>query len=185
MSGCSDATVSAVAVLAIITGPIAAGKNTVAERLSQRLTKDGRRVVVVDVDDVAAMVATPGAAAAGLWFAAHEAHGALVGEWMRSTVDVVIAVGPIYTDEEQTALTRTLPDNTGVRWVVIDAPVSVTFARAQADSNRGLSRDTEFHYSAHRSFRDVLPAIPAELTFDSSTSSADEIAAAIAGAIWQ
>lgn len=169
--------------LLMLTGPIAAGKNTVAEHLAQRLTTGGRTVVVADVDDVAAMVGAPGAAAAGLWFAAHEAHGALVGQWMRSAVDVVIAVGPVYTEEEQRALTRTLPDAVSVRWVVIDAPVSVTLARAQADPSRGLSRDPDFHHAAHRRFRDLLPAIPAELTFNSSVSSADDIAAAIVGKI--
>jgi adenylylsulfate kinase-like enzyme len=119
--------------LVILTGPIAAGKNTVAGKLAERLTGRGKTVVVADVDDIAAMVATPGAAQAGLWFAAHEAHGALVGQWMRSSVEYVVAVGPIYTAEEQAALTRTLPDEAAVLWVVIDATVAVTFARAQAD----------------------------------------------------
>ena len=67
--------------LVILTGPIAAGKNTVADGLTRLLTGRGRSVVVADVDDVAAMVGPPGAGAAGLWFAAHEAHGALVGQW--------------------------------------------------------------------------------------------------------
>jgi hypothetical protein len=102
---------------------------------------------------------------------------------MRSAVDVVISVGPIYSDDEQTAFTRTLPDAAAVRWVVIDAPVSVTLARAQADPNRGLSRDPGFHRSAHRRFRDLLPAIPAEMTFDSSVLSADEIATVIANEV--
>ncbi|MFY1695126.1 MULTISPECIES: adenylyl-sulfate kinase [unclassified Solwaraspora] len=62
--------------LVILTGPIAAGKNTVAELLADLLTDAGRTVVVVDVDEVAAMVRRPGAGAGGLWFAAHEAHGA-------------------------------------------------------------------------------------------------------------
>jgi thymidylate kinase len=169
--------------LVMLTGPIAAGKNTVAEQLARRLTDRGYTVVVADVDDVANMVGTPGAAAAGLRFAAHEAHGALIGQWMRSTVDVVIAVGPIYSDSEQTAFTRTLPDTAAVRWVVIDSPVSVTLARARANPNRGLSRDPEFHHAAERRFRELFPAIPAELTFDSSVLSVDEIAAAIAGTV--
>jgi shikimate kinase len=169
--------------LVMLTGPIAAGKNTVAEHLARQFTGSGRTVVVADVDDVAYMVGTPGAAAAGLWFAAHEAHGALVGQWMRSAVDVVIAVGPIYVDEEQTASTRTLPDPATVRWVVIDAPVSVTLARAQANPNRGPSRDPELHHAAHRRFRERLPSVPAEMTFDSSVLGADEIATAISGTV--
>ena len=165
--------------LVILTGPIAAGKNTVADELARRLTGRGRTVVVADVDDVAAMVAAPGAAAAGLWFAAHEAHGALVGQWMRSTVDYVVVVGPVYSTEEQAALTRTLPDGASMLWIVIDATEAVTLARAQADPGRELSRDPEFHHAAHRRFRELLPAIPADRAFDSEELSAVQIAAAI------
>lgn len=133
-------------------------------------------MVVADVDDVAAMVATPGAAKAGLWFAAHEAHGALVGQWMRSSVEYVVVVGPIYTAEEQAALARALPDDAAVLWFVIDATVSVTFARARADPERGLSRDPEFHHAAHRRFREFLPAIPADRASDSEEMDAEQIA---------
>jgi adenylylsulfate kinase-like enzyme len=41
--------------LVVLTGPIAAGKNTVADRLTHLLTGHGHRIVVADVDDVAAM----------------------------------------------------------------------------------------------------------------------------------
>jgi thymidylate kinase len=165
--------------LVIVTGPIAAGKNTVADRLAQRLTGRGHTVVVADVDDVAATVRGPGAAETGLWFAAHEAHGALVGQWMRSGVDYVVAVGPIYTAEEQSALTRALPGGAVPLWVVIDAAVSVTLARARADQRRGLSRDPAFHHRAHRRFRELLPRIPADLTLDSVRLDAEQIAAVI------
>jgi adenylylsulfate kinase-like enzyme len=165
--------------LVVLTGPIAAGKNTVAELLADLLTDAGRTVVVADVDEVAAMVRRPGAGAAGLWFAAHEAHGALVGQWMRSAVDVVIAVGPFHTADERAALTRMLPDGAAALWVVIDAPVSVTFARAQADPTRGLSRDPGFHQRAHQRFREHLPTIPADQVFDSHRLDAMRIATAI------
>ncbi|MFY1674413.1 hypothetical protein ACN27G_31440 [Plantactinospora sp. WMMB334] len=165
--------------LVILTGPIAAGKNTVADALCHRLTRCGRTVVVADVDDVAAMVGRPGAARVGLWFAAHEAHGALVGQWMRSDVEYVLAVGPFHTEEERGALTRTLPVDATVLWVVIDAPVSVTLARARADPARVLSRDPTFHRSRHRHFRKLLPTIPADVTFDSETLDAEQIANAI------
>ena len=61
--------------LVAITGPIASGKNTVAELLAKRCAGKGLTVVIADVDDVAAMVTGPGAPASGLWFAAHLAHG--------------------------------------------------------------------------------------------------------------
>ena len=99
---------------------------------------------------------------------------------MRSTVDYVVVVGPIYSTEEQAALTRTLPDDAVVLWVVIDAAVSVTLARAQADPRRGLSRDPEFHHAAHGRFRELLPLIRADRTFDSGELGAEQIATAIA-----
>ena len=99
---------------------------------------------------------------------------------MRSTVDYVVVVGPIYSTEEQAALTRTLPDDAVVLWIVIDAAVSVTLARAQADPRRGLSRDPEFHHAAHGRFRELLPLIPADRTFDSGELGAEQIATAIA-----
>jgi hypothetical protein len=166
--------------LVILTGPIAAGKNTVADRLTERLTGHGRTVAVADVDDIAAMVGPPGAGPAGMWPVAHEAHGALVGQWMRSSLDYVVVVGPFHTAEEQAALTGWLPDDAAMLWVVIDCPVSVTFARAQADPSRGLSREPGFHHRAHQRFRRLLPGIPADLTFDSEQWDADQIAAAIA-----
>jgi hypothetical protein len=166
--------------LVILTGPIAAGKNTVADGLTQRLTGRGHTVVVADVDEVAAMVGTPGAGAAGLWFAAHEAHGALVGQWLRSNVDYVVAVGPFWTAQERAALIRTRPDGVETLWVVIDAPVSVTLPRAQADPGRVVSRDPGFHHRAHERFRKLLPTIPAGPRFDSEELRAEQIAAAIA-----
>jgi hypothetical protein len=41
----------------------------------RRTASRGSTVVLVDLDDIAAMDGPPGAAAAGYWFAAHEAHG--------------------------------------------------------------------------------------------------------------
>jgi hypothetical protein len=98
-------------------------------------------------------------------------------------VDYVVAVGPIYTAEEQTALTRDLPDEAAVLWVVIDAAVTVTLARAQADPGRGLSREARFHHAAHRRFRQLLPAIPADVAFNSEELNAEQIATAIEATI--
>lgn len=167
------------AQLVTITGPIAAGKNTVAELLADRLTASGRSTVLVDLDDVAAMVTGPGAAAQGLWFASHRAHGALVAAWMRAAVDVVIAVGPIYPPEEQSALLEPLPEGSSVHWVLVEAPVSTTLARAEADPTRGLSREPEFHLAAHRRFRSLRAGIPTDQTFDSRRRSAESISSAI------
>jgi adenylylsulfate kinase-like enzyme len=163
----------------VITGPIAAGKNTAAEALAERIVERGRTVVVVDLDDVAAMVGPPGAAAAGLWFAAHQAHGALVGQWARTAVDLVVAVGPVFTTQEQAALTGFLPEDARLVWVLVEAPVEVTLARAQADLTRRLSREREFHLAAHARYRAHRSGIPYDLLVDSSATGVQEIAVAV------
>jgi len=165
--------------LVVLTGPIAAGKTVAAEALMRRAACRGLTVVLLDVDDVAAMVGPPGAAAAGLWFAVHEAHGALVGQWVRADVDLVVAVGPIYTVEERAALVAHLPDAVTPVYVVIDAPVSLTLARALADPGRELSRNPEFHLAAHARFRALLPSIPRDLLLDTSTANVENIARAV------
>ena len=122
------------------------------------------------------MVGSPGAAAAGLWFAAHQAHGALVGQWARSAVDLVVAVGPIHTVEERAALVAYLPETVFAEYVVIDAPVALTLVRALADPSRGMSCVPEFHYAAHARFRAFVPDMPRHLLL--VTSTADDEAAA-------
>ena len=77
--------------------------------------------MAADLDDMAAMVAGPGAAETGLWFAAHEAHGALVRQRLRSNADIVIAVGPVYTQADRDALFDPLPSDARVCRVLIEA----------------------------------------------------------------
>jgi hypothetical protein len=171
------------AALVTITGPIASGKNTVADLVADHCILDGFTVVIADLDDVAAMVAKPGAAASGLWSAANQAHGALVVQWVLSEVDIVISVGPIYSQAEQDALFGRLPVGTKPLRVLIDAPLEVTWQRVSADENRGLSRQRDFHATAHARFRNLMPNIPADLLFDSGNTSAGDIARAIYDAI--
>lgn len=163
-------------LLVAITGPIAAGKNTVADRLAELFTASGRTAVIADVDDVAAMVAGAGAYESGLWFAAHEAHGALVARWLQTAVDLVIAVGPFHTQEERDLIFTAIPADTQVLRVLIDAPIAVTWERVQGDPLRGRSRQRDIHLALHERFRSLVADIPTDLTFDSSTVSADDIA---------
>jgi hypothetical protein len=171
-----------VPVLKSIVGPIAAGKSTVAELVAERCVETGRTVVVADVDDVAFMLRPP-ARRAELWLAAHRAHGALVAQWMQSKVDVVVALGPIYDEDEQEALYGQLPVGETPCRVLIDAPLATTWQRVSADNSRGGSRQREYHESAHARYRSLLPGVPVDLTLDSSRSSAAQIADAISRAI--
>lgn len=169
--------------LVLITGPIASGKSTVAALLAARLTSEGSTVVLLDVDDVAGMVAHPGAGAAGLWSAAHLAHGALVGQWMRSEVDVVLAIGPIYTPAETAALLDPLPPGTRPLRVVLDATLAVALRRVTGDPSRGLSREPAFLASTHARFRAAQPDLAADAVFDSDALDAATIATSILEAV--
>ncbi len=124
-------------------------------------------------------MAAPGAAATGLWFAVHDAHGALVARWVASSVDVVVAVGPFHTQHERDLLVGHLPADVRHLRVLLDAPIAVTWQRAVADESRGVSRQWDFHESAHARFRSLLPDIPFHLAFDTSEDSTGAVAAAI------
>ena len=162
--------------LVVITGPIASGKSTTAAALAASATARGLTAVVVDIDDIAEMVAAPGAGAAGLWLAAHQAHGALVARWARTPVDLVVAVGPICSPAERAALLDQLPATSAGHWVVLDAPVDTTLVRAQSDPTRGLSRQAAFHHERHQRFRRLIADLPAAQTFDTTTTGPDAIA---------
>lgn len=154
--------------LVTIVGPIAAGKGTVATHLARLLDEQGSTAVLADVDDVADMIRGRGAAPAGLWPAAHAAHGALVAGWLATAVDVMIAVGNVYDEDERDALEVAVPAAGRVLRVVLDAPLWVTWARAKDDSTRGLSRERGFHERCHARFRSLLPQIPADLRLDAT-----------------
>ncbi len=166
----------ATADLVVITGPIASGKSTTAAALAAAAAASGLTAVVLDVDDVAAAVTAPGAGATGLWLSAHHAHGALVARWVRTPVDLVIAVGPICSTAERAALLDPLPPGTPVHWVLLDAPVVTTLARAQADPTRGISAEPGFHHDRHQRFQRLRADIPATQTLDTSATDADTIA---------
>jgi hypothetical protein len=169
--------------LVVITGPIASGKTTTAAAVAAAATARGLTAVVLDVDDVAEMVAAPGAAATGLWLSAHQAHGALVARWVRTPVDLVIAVGPIFSPTERAALLEPLPTGTQAHWVVLDAPVATTSARAAVDPTRGLSRDPAFHHERHQRFRRLMTGLPADEVFDTGSTGVEAVAVAVLAAL--
>lgn len=90
-----------------------------------------------------------------------------------------IKLGPIYSPTEQAALREPLPTGTAAHWVLLDAPVTATLTRAQADLSRGLSRDAAFHHDRYERFRGLRAGIPAAQTFDTQATDADTIALAI------
>jgi shikimate kinase len=167
--------------LVVIVGPIGSGKSTVARLLAERLVAAGLTAATPDVDDVVSMGAGPADAFDAMWSRGRRVHGAAVGAWLRSGVDVVIAHGPAYTDEETEALMAEVPPGTPSVRVLLLAPYDVALSRVTGDPLRGLSQDPVFLRSTHERFNDLLPSIaPCDHTFATEHLPADLIADALA-----
>ena len=172
------------AELIVITGPIGAGKSTVAHGLTERLRQLGRAVAVVDLDDVFEMGSTWYQPSAGSWQRAQAVHGALIAAWLRSGVDAVIAHGPFYTAEDRAALLAELPTGLVQRWVMLLAPFDAALGRVADDPDRNLSRDPGFLRASHERFSELLPDIPrCDWVFDTTSRSAEDIAATLGASL--
>lgn len=65
---------------------------------------------------------------------------------------------------------------------LVDAPLSTTWQRVTADAHRRMSRQRDFHESAHARYRSLKDRIPADLVFDSEKLPAAAIAERILSA---
>jgi hypothetical protein len=160
--------------LVVVVGPIAAGKSTLAAEVAQRLRGRGESVVVAGLDEVAEM-ALP---TLDDWAWAHEVHGRLVGAWLATPVQRVVAEGPA-TPAELERLMRSVPADVGVVTVVLVTSYATALSRAAGDPGRGLSKDPDFLGRQHARFQRGLPHLVADLVLDST----DESAATLAGRV--
>lgn len=165
----------AVPDLIVIVGPIASGKSTVAHGLGDRLRDAGRRVAVLDLDEV---VET-----AGGFMGLSETHfqhaqvvfGQLVGAWLVQGVDV-IAHGPFFERHEDDALLHAIPVGIVPRRVLLRADYEVALERVRADPERVLSRYPEVLKATYDRVQLLLPTMPrSDWTFDTASMNAQAI----------
>lgn len=162
--------------LVVITGPIAAGKSTVAKELAISFKRDGLAAVVVDLDEVVATIHAPAEHAAQVWSMARAVHGHLVGEWLTCDVDVVIVDGPFYSKEETSIMMRGVPNGVSPLRVLLLASFEVALDRVALDPSRGVSKDPTVLRTLYDEFESQLPDLgQCDLTFDGSASTVDEI----------
>jgi shikimate kinase len=167
--------------LVVVVGPIASGKSTVAGLLTEHLIRAGLTVACVDVDEVAAMAHAPGGLTQEQWHQAHVAHGALVGGWLDTAVDVVVAHGPAYSRQETDALMAHVAPGTRVLRVLLLASLDAALQRVGGQPGRGVSRDPAFLRATYDRFWSLRPHLdPCDLSFDTEVDAAETVAARVA-----
>ena len=128
----------------MVTGPIAAGKTTVAAAVGAAVRDAGLAAAVVGLDEIVASLRAPGTRWQRSWAQARRAHAALLGGWLRSGVEVVLAEGPFHDADEIAVLLSEVPPGTVTRWCWLDVAYAAARERTAADPARGLSRDPAF-----------------------------------------
>jgi tRNA uridine 5-carbamoylmethylation protein Kti12 len=168
----------------IVTGPIGAGKSTVAEALAVRLRRTGRLVAAVDLDEVVVTIGGFAGLTDEAFAAARQVHGQVVRSWLDVGADVVVD-GPFYSQDEEAPLLAALPPGAELRRVRLLVPYDVALERVTNDAMpRNASKDPHVLRRLHDRFDEMLTTMPeADLTYATAELGADEIAAAIASAL--
>lgn len=161
--------------LVVIVGPIAAGKSTVAAALGVELRRTGRRVAVLDLDDVVDTIGGFADLAPEDFHRTQVVFGQLVRSWLDQGVDV-IAHGPFVSVQEDDTLLHALPEGIQLRRVLLTATLPVAFQRVAADPGRMLARFPEVLEATYARFDELRPAMrPSEWSFDTTVLSAEQI----------
>jgi shikimate kinase len=169
--------------LVLVTGPIGAGKSTVARTLGAELARLGIDNAVVDLDDIVFMQSTPAANPQEIWRRGRSVHAALVARWFQEGVHVVVAHGPFVGPDEESPLLVASPA-ARVRRLLLWVSYETAAERVQRDSSRGLSADPDFLRQTHQRFREMAAAIPTpEWEIDTEVTSPGVIAELIACSI--
>jgi hypothetical protein len=178
-------TLGAVPVLVVIVGSIASGKSTVAGGLGERFRACGRRVAVLDLDDLVEMIVGFVGLSGERFRQAQVVFGQLVGAWLDQGFDV-IAHGPFFDRDEDQALLHEIPGGVTPRRVLLRTTFVVALERVRSDPERVLSRYPEVLKATYDRVDELLPQMPpSEWAFDTTATDAatiiDELAASILG----
>jgi len=174
--------------LVVLTGPIGAGKSSVAELVSRRVAWTGLTAAVADLDDVAFMQRGR-IDLEEFWRRAGITHCALVRSWFAVGVDVVVAHGPFFESRSYDELFATAPGDATVLHVLLRVSYEEAVARVTSDTERGataISRDPEFLRSTHSAFRERESALPrVHLEIDTTDLALEVIAERVVARVFE
>jgi hypothetical protein len=122
-------------VLLVLTGPIGAGKSTLAAEVGVRLRASGRATAVLDLDEVLLTIGGFAHLSSERFGQARRVHGELVGAWLEEGLDVV-AHGPFFTAGDLDLAVQAVPPGTKVRVALLQASFDVTAERVRSDPTR-------------------------------------------------
>jgi predicted kinase len=169
--------------LVVIVGPIASGKSTVAGALGTRLRNAGRKVAVLDLDDVVETIGGFADLSPEHFQNSQAVYGVLVGEWLALGFDV-IAHGPFFEPDEHEALLRAVPEGITPRRVLLLATYEVALARAAANPDRVLSSRPDVLRWTYDRAEALLPSMPpSEWTFDTSSTAWEDVVDILSAAL--
>jgi hypothetical protein len=155
--------------LVVFVGPQASGKSTIARALGDELRRQGERVALVELDQIAAM-ALPTLPS---WSTAARIFAMVVGEWARADLTCVIAEG-MASQEEVSILLGHTPANVAMVVVAMTTQFEVAVTRAQQDATRGASRDPGWLADRYREWEAEMPRIEADVLLDAGALPTDE-----------
>lgn len=172
-----------VPTLVVIVGPIASGKSTIAGALGERFRASGRRVAVLDLDELVETIGGFVGLHAERFRQAQVVFGHLVGAWLAQGFDV-IAHGPFFHRDEDAALLHAIPDGVRLRRVLLHNTFPVALERVRADPERLISSYPEFLKATYDRVDELLPTMPpSEWTFDTAAIDAQAIVGHLAEAL--
>lgn len=174
---------SAVPTLVVIVGPIASGKSTVAGGLGERFRACGRRVAVLDLDELVETIGGFVGLSGERFRQAQVVFGQLVGAWLDQGFDV-IAHGPFFDRDEDQALLHAIPGGVRPRRVLLRTTFVVALERVRADPERVLSSYPDVLKATYDRVDELLSQMPpSEWAFDTTATDAATIIDELAGSI--
>ncbi|SDS34947.1 AAA family ATPase [Microlunatus soli] len=129
----------------LLVGPQASGKSTIARALAAELRREGERVALVELDQIAEM-ARPTLPS---WDTASRIFAMVAGEWARDDLTCVIAEG-ISSQDEVSILLEQVPEAAAMITVAMTTPLEAALPRAQADPSRSTSPSRDRYWLAER-----------------------------------
>jgi adenylylsulfate kinase-like enzyme len=168
-------------LLVVLSGPIASGKSSAAEELAARFRATGRSAAAVDLDLLYKMIdAGQPMDNPRSWRQARRAAAALADEFVLAGVDMVVVEGTFWTTAERDEFVNHLATDIRPHFVTLRVSLPEAQRRVAVDITRRSSRDPAVLTSCHVAFAATVGALSsAELVVDTTTVTADQVAAMI------